>query len=196
MRKRLAIAGVTAIVLGGLFAALTAPAFAQGTTSVPGANKYHQDGEVNLITRTADDSGVPLFDKDPSTEAADPIVMRTSTTGDLIIEVHAECFITVNGDTGEVRVRVHVEVDNQPVPVAEETTEDVGKVNFCDRYLHDPDNVSDTTSTGAGFKWVAFNVGSGEHTVQAFAEFTVPSGNSATIGRRLMQVFTITTQQN
>ena len=39
MRKRLAIAGVTAIVLGGLFAALTAPAFAQGTTNVPGANK-------------------------------------------------------------------------------------------------------------------------------------------------------------
>src|SRR5207244_4003161 len=168
MRKRLAIAGVTAIVLGGLFAALTAPAFAQGTTRVPGANKYHQDGEVNLITRTADDSGVPLFDKDPSTEAADPIVMRTSTTGDLIIEVHAECFITVNGDTGDVRVRVHVEVDGQPVPVAED---DDGKVNFCDRHLDDPGNVSDTTSTGAGFKWVAFNVGSGEHTVQAFAEF-------------------------
>jgi len=193
MRKRLAIAGVTAIVLGGLFAALTAPAFAQGTTSVPGANKYHQDGQVNLITRTENDSDVPLFDKDPSTEAADPIVMRTSTTGDLIIEVHAECFITVTDSNGDVRVRVHVEVDGQPVPVAEET-EDVGKVNFCDRNLNA--TVTDTTSTAAGFKWVAFNVGSGEHTVQAFAEFTVPSGNSATIGRRLMQVFTTTTQQN
>ncbi len=193
MRKRLAIAGVTAIVLGGLFAALTAPAFAQGTTSVPGANKYHQDGEVTPITRTENDSDVPLFDKDPSTEAADPIVMRTSTTGDLIIEVHAECFITVTDSNGDVRVRVHVAVDGQPVPVAEET-EDVGKVNFCDRNLNA--TVTDTTSTAAGFKWVAFNVGSGEHTVQAFAEFTVPSGNSATIGRRLMQVFTITTQQN
>ena len=193
MRKRLAIAGVTAIVLGGLFAALTAPAFAQGTTSVPGANKYHQDGQVNLITRTENDSDVPLFDKDPSTEAADPIVMRTSTTGDLIIEVHAECFITVTDSNGDVRVRVHVEVDGQPVPVAEET-EDVGKVNFCDRNLNA--TVTDTTSTAAGFKWVAFNVGSGEHTVQAFAEFTVPSGNSATIGRRLIQVFTTTTQQN
>src|SRR5437773_2486433 len=123
MRKRLAIAGVTAIVLGGLFAALTAPAFAQGTTNVPGANKYHQDGQVNLITRTANDSGVPLFDKDPSTPLADPIVMRTSTTGDLIIEVHAECFITANGDTSDVRVSVHVEVDGQPVPVAEVTVE-------------------------------------------------------------------------
>ena len=193
MRKRLAIAGVTAIVLGGLFAALTAPAFAQGTTRVPGANKYHQDGEVNLITRTADDSGVPLFDKDPSTEAADPIVMRTSTTGDLIIEVHAECFITVNGDTGDVRVRVHVEVDGSPVPVAED---DDGNVNFCDRHLDDPNNVTDTTSNSAGFKWVAFNVGSGEHTVQAFADFTVSEGDSATIGRRLIQVFTTTTQQN
>jgi len=193
MRKRLAIAGVTAIVLGGLFAALTAPAFAQGTTNVPGANKYHQDGEVTPITRTENDSDVPLFDKDPSTEAADPIVMRTSTTGDLIIEVHAECFITVTDSNGDVRVRVHVAVDGQPVPVAEET-EDVGKVNFCDRNLNA--TVTDTTSTAAGFKWVAFNVGSGEHTVQAFAEFTVPSGNSATIGRRLMQVFTITTQQN
>src|SRR5438552_2645345 len=186
MRKRLAIAGVTAIVLGGLFAALTAPAFAQGTTRVPGANKYHQDGEVNLITRTADDSGVPLFDKDPSTEAADPIVMRTSTTGDLIIEVHAECFITVNGPTGTVIVSVHVEVDGQPVPVAEETV-DVGQVNFCDRNLND---------TAAGFKWVAVNVDRGKHTVQAFAEFTVSAGDSATIGRRLMQVFTTTTQQN
>ena len=193
MRKRLAIAGVTAIVLGGLFAALTAPAFAQGTTRVPGANKYHQDGEVNLITRTADDSGVPLFDKDPSTEAADPIVMRTSTTGDLIIEVHAECFITVNGPTGTVIVSVHVEVDGQPVPVAED---DDGNVNFCDRHLDDPNNVTDTTSNSAGFKWVAFNVGSGEHTVQAFADFTVSAGDSATIGRRLIQVFTTTTQQN
>ncbi len=193
MRKRLAIAGVTAIVLGGLFAALTAPAFAQGTTRVPGANKYHQDGEVNLITRTADDSGVPLFDKDPSTEAADPIVMRTSTTGDLIIEVHAECFITVNGPTGTVIVSVHVEVDGQPVPVAED---DDGNVNFCDRHLDDPNNVTDTTSNSAGFKWVAFNVGSGEHTVQAFADFTVSEGDSATIGRRLIQVFTTTTQQN
>ena len=193
MRKRLAIAGVTAIVLGGLFAALTAPAFAQGTTRVPGANKYHQDGEVNLITRTADDSGVPLFDKDPSTLEADPIVMRTSTTGDLIIEVHAECFITVNGDTGDVRVRVHVEVDGSPVPVAED---DDGNVNFCDRHLDDPNNVTDTTSNSAGFKWVAFNVGSGEHTVQAFAEFTVSPEDEATIGRRLIQVFTITTQQN
>ncbi len=193
MRKRLAIAGVTAIVLGGLFAALTAPAFAQGTTNVPGANKYHQDGEVNLITRTADDSGVPLFDKDPSTEAADPIVMRTSTTGDLIIEVHAECFITVNGPTGTVIVSVHVEVDGQPVPVAED---DDGNVNFCDRHLDDPNNVTDTTSNSAGFKWVAFNVGSGEHTVQAFADFTVSEGDSATIGRRLIQVFTTTTQQN
>ena len=193
MRKRLAIAGVTAIVLGGLFAALTAPAFAQGTTRVPGANKYHQDGEVNLITRTADDLRVPLFDKDPSTEAADPIVLRMSTTGDLIIEVHAECFITVNGDTGAVRVRVHVEVDGSPVPVAED---DDGNVNFCDRHLDDPNNVTDTTSNSAGFKWVAFNVGSGEHTVQAFAEFNVSSGDEARIGRRLIQVFTTTTQQN
>ena len=195
MRKRLAIAGVTAIVLGGLFAALTAPAFAQGTTNVPGANKYHQDGQVNLITRTANDSGVPLFDKDPSTPLADPIVMRTSTTGDLIIEVHAECFITANGDMSDVRVSVHVEVDGQPVPVAEETV-DVGQVNFCDRNLNDPDNVTDTTSHAAGFKWVAFNAERGEHTVQAFADFTVSAGDSATIGRRLIQVFTTTTQQN
>ena len=193
MRKRLAIAGVTAIVLGGLFAALTAPTFAQGTTNVPGANKYHQDGQDNPITRTENDSDVPLFDKDPSTEAADPIVLRMSTTGDLIIEVHAECFITVNGDTGAVRVRVHVEVDGSPVPVAED---DDGNVNFCDRHLDDPNNVADTTSNSAGFKWVAFNVGSGEHTVQAFADFTVSAGDSATIGRRLIQVFTTTTQQN
>ena len=193
MRKLFAFVGVTAIILGGLFAGLTAPAFAQGTTRVPGANKYHQDGQVNLITRTADDSRVALFDKDPSTEAADPIVMRTSTTGDLIIEVHAECFITVSGDMGDVRVRVHVEVDGSPVPVAED---DDGNVNFCDRHLDDPNNVTDTTSNSAGFKWVAFNVGSGEHTVQAFADFTVSAGDSATIGRRLIQVFTTTTQQN
>jgi len=192
MRKLLVIVGATAIVLGGLFAGPTAPAFAQGTTNVPGANKYHQDGQVNIITRTADDLRVPLFDKDPSTEAADPIVLRMSTTGDLIIEVHAECFITVNGDTGAVRVRVHVEVDGSPVPVAED---DDGNVNFCDRHLDDPNNVADTTSNSAGFKWVAFNVGSGEHTVQAFAEFNVSSGE-ATIGRRLIQVFTTTTQQN
>ena len=121
--------------------------------------------------------------------------MRTSTTGDLIIEVHAECFTTVNGDTGTVLVRVHVEVDDQPVPVAEETV-DVGKVNFCDRNLNDPGSVTDTTSNSAGFKWVAVNVDKGEHTVQAFAEFTVSSGDSATIGRRLIQVFTTTTQQN
>jgi len=186
MRKLLAIVGVTAIVLGGLVAGLTAPALAQGTTNVPGANKFHQDGQVNLITRTANAAGVPLFDKDPSTPAAGPIVMRMSTTGDFIIEVHAECFITVNGPTGTVMVRVHVEVDGQPVPVAEETV-DVGKVNFCDRNLND---------TAAGFKWVAVNVDRGKHTVQAFAEFTVSAGDSATIGRRLMQVFTTTTQQN
>src|SRR5207249_11037572 len=119
MRKRLAIAGVTAIVLGGLFAALTAPAFAQGTTNVPGANKYHQDGQVNLITRTANDSGVPLFDKDPSTPLADPIVMRTSTTGELSIEVHAECFITANGDRSGVRVSGDGEGDGRPGPAGE-----------------------------------------------------------------------------
>jgi hypothetical protein len=194
MRKLFAIVGVTAIILGGLFAGLTAPAFAQGTTNVPGSNKYHQVGQVDLITRTEDDSRVPLFDKDPSTLDPDPIVLRTSTTGDLIIELHAECFITVTGDTGNVAVRVHVEVDDQPVPVADETV-DVGKVNFCDRHLDDPGNVTDTTSKTAGFKWVAFNVGNGEHTVQAFAEFTVSSGE-ATIGRRLIQIFTTTTQQN
>src|SRR5207245_5939740 len=158
-----AISGVTSIVLAVLSAALTSPAFSQSTTRDPAANKDHQDVEVNLITRTADDSGVPLFDKDPSTESADPIVMRTSTTGDLIIEVHAECFITVNGPTGTVIVSAHVEVDGQPVPVAED---DDGNVNFCDRHLDDPNNVTDTTSNSAGFKWVAFNVGSGEDTVQ------------------------------
>src|SRR5436309_12664406 len=171
MRKRLAIAGVTAIVLGGLFAALTAPTFAQGTTNVPGANKYHQDGQVNPITRTENDSDVPLFDKDPSTEAADPIVMRTSTTGDLIIEVHAECFITVTDSNGDVRVRVHVAVDGQPVPVAEET-EDVGKVNFCDRNLNA--TVTHTRSTDAGLKPGASSAGTGGHTHQANAEFRAP----------------------
>ena len=63
MRKLLAIVGVTAIVLGGLVAGLTAPALAQGTTNVPGANKFHQDGQVNLITRTANAAGVPLLIK-------------------------------------------------------------------------------------------------------------------------------------
>src|SRR5437667_12893950 len=108
MRKRLAIVGVTAIVLGGLFAALTAPAFAQGTTNVPGANKYHQDGEVTPITRTENDSDVPLFDKDPSAEAADPIVLRASTTGDLDLEEHAACFTSVTGRNGRVRGRFGV----------------------------------------------------------------------------------------
>src|SRR5437867_3358768 len=137
MRKLLVIVGATAIVLGGLFAGLTAPAFAQGTTNVPGANNYHQDGQVNLISRAANDPRVPLFDKDPSTPADDPIVMRTSTTGDLIIEVHAECFITIRQTpegVSTVIVRVHVEVDSVPVPVAEETV-DIGKVNFCDRHI-------------------------------------------------------------
>ena len=196
MKKLLAIVGVTAIVLGALVGGLTAPAFAQGTTNVPGSDKYHQDGQVDPITVTGDASQVPLFDKDPSTPNADPIVMRTSSTGDLVIEVHAECSTTVNGNNGNVGVKVHVEVDGQPVPVAEETGADAGKVDFCDRNLNDPGSMVDTTSSSAGFKWVAVNVGNGDHTVQAFADFSVSSGSSATIGRRLIQVFTTTTQQN
>ena len=193
MKKLVAIVGVTAIVLGALVAGLTAPAFAQGTINVPGADKYHWDGEVDPITETGNASHVPLFDKDPSTPDADPIVMSTATTGDIVIEVHAECVTTVNGDTGNVNVKVHVEVDGQPVPVAEA---DDGKVNFCDRNLNDPGSQVDRTSSSPGFKWVAVNIGNGDHTVQAFADFQVSSGDSATIGRRTIQVFTTTTQQN
>ena len=191
--KLLASVGVGAIVLG---AGLTAPAFAQGTVIVPGSDKYHFDGEVRPITANGNASHVPLFDKDPSTPAADPIVMRTATVGDLVFQVHAECTTLVNGDDGNINVRVHVELDGQPVPVVLAGSDD-GKVNFCDRQLNDPGSQVDKTSSSPSFKWVALNVGNGEHTVQAFADFEVSeSDDSATIGRRSIEIFTTTTQQN
>jgi hypothetical protein len=188
MKKLSASVAVTAIVLG---AGLTAPAFAQ----VNGSDKYHFDGEVRPITANGNASHVPLFDKDPSTPAADPIVMRTATVGDLVFQVHAECTTLVNGDDGNINVRVHVELDGQPVPVVLAGSDD-GKVNFCDRRLLDPGSQVDQTSSSPSFKWVALNVGNGDHTVQAYADFEVSPGDSATIGRRSIEIFTTTTQQN
>ena len=117
-------------------------------------------------------------------------VMKVSSPSDLILQLTAECSIltalTTNNDnptsTATGSVRLHIEIDGRPVPVAldegmgQDDTEDddneTGEVTFCNRAYsrtvvdqEDPadgiDEESDyiRTRTANAFNWFAINVG-------------------------------------
>lgn len=132
--------------------------------------------------------------------------LRTSSPADLILGVTLECSIatdltTVGNDSeqAEGRVRVWVEIDGKPVPVA---GEDDGRVTFCNQAYHrDTTNFDDEdatirtyllTAAANGFNWLALNLGNGIHTVEVKAELTETATNEntadAAIGRRTLMI--------
>lgn len=112
----------------------------------------------------------------------------------------------------EARVSVWVEIDGQVVPVsgddvdyAETEVNDIGRVVFCDRVHgigiteNDGDEDNETiknhleTRAAQSFQWVWIDAGSGEHTLQVFADLEqkVNEGEGeahASIGKRTLIV--------
>lgn len=113
--------------------------------------------------------------------------VRTAAPTDLILGVTAECSITTELTTigsdeqsATGSIRVWVEIDGQPVPVAGEDTE-IGRVVFCNRTYQrttalgsddEQDSITTFMRTRAanGFNWLALNVGSAVHTIEVKAE--------------------------
>jgi hypothetical protein len=132
--------------------------------------------------------------------------IKTSTPTDLILSVTLECTlatdVTVTG-TGEAEslglVRVWVEIDGAPVPVAAGDPD--GKVVFCDRahrmqrldqHEDDEEALFAGTAAGHGFNWFALDVGNGTHTVVVKGELEMMVDGTAeahaSVGKRTLIV--------
>ncbi|HVL32645.1 MAG TPA: hypothetical protein VM600_03585 [Actinomycetota bacterium] len=134
--------------------------------------------------------------------------IRSSNPTDLILQVTAECSIvtnvtTIGNDNQRAfgQVRVWVEIDGSPVPVA---TADAsgGRVVFCNRayqrtteLLDDEDATIRTffsTRHANAFNWLKLDVGSGIHTIEVKGELTAEATDravaEAVIGNRSLIV--------
>ena len=117
-------------------------------------------------------------------------IVKTSKPTDLILGVTAESSIitevtTVGNDTQTAtgRIEVFIAIDGKVVPtVGNPPQMDPGTVVFANRtyerqttLFDDEDATIRTfvdTRHAAGFNWMAFNVGSGTHSIQVFAVYT------------------------
>lgn len=134
--------------------------------------------------------------------------IRTSSPADLILSATAECSITtevttVGNDSQSAfgQVRMWIEIDGEPVPVAQNDA-DAGRVVFCNRTYQRETSLFDDedatirtfleTRAANGFNWLRLNTGSGIHLVELKAEFTTQSTDSASalaaVGNRTLVV--------
>lgn len=185
-------------------AALCAGAIAT-IVSAPGAVATHEPANK---TSAAGSTAVVM---DP----AERVVLlsetvKTSKPTDLILGVTAECVITTEVTTigndvqnAEGRVRIWVEIDGVPVPVAKEDTgPDSGRVTFCNRFEErETTNFDDEEATirtltrdGAanGFNWLRLDAGSGTHKIEVLGELTTDATSraaaKAAVGKRTLIV--------
>lgn len=132
--------------------------------------------------------------------------IKTSTPTDLIFSVTLECALTTNvtvTGTGASEalgvVRVWVEIDGSPVPVAAGDPD--GKVVFCDRshrmelldqHEDDQEALFAGTAAGHGFNWFALDVGNGTHSVVVKGELELMTDGAAeanaSVGKRTLIV--------
>lgn len=180
MRKSLSAATVAiALLVTGVISSPLSPVKANGTP----ANKTAASGSTTEIV-------------DP-TEVVTLLSERikTTKTTDLILSATAECAITTeltttgnDEATAFGTVRMWVEIDGKPVPVASTDT-DGGRVVFCNRAdqrttsLFDDDDATietfQETRHAARFNWMALDVGPHEHVVELKAELTKGSTGDA-----------------
>ena len=134
--------------------------------------------------------------------------IRTSNPTDLILSATAECAITtevttVGNDSQSAtgQVRMWIEIDGAPVPVAQSDT-DGGRVVFCNRtYQRETSLFDDEDATirtlvktreANGFNWLRLQAGSGIHLVELKAEFLTESTSNASalaaVGNRTLIV--------
>lgn len=143
------------------------------------ANKVSASGSTTEVFGAGTASGTVV------TLLREPV--RTSASTDLILGVTAECSITTEVTTvgsddqsAAGSIRVWVEIDGQPVPVANEDS-DIGRVVFCNRTYQrttslgsddEEDSIKTYMQTRAanGFNWLALNVGSAVHEITVKAE--------------------------
>jgi hypothetical protein len=130
MKKFFSVFGILAL---GFFTLLCGQeAFAaqpvRGTLDVSGANKWHAIS--SSLTHVSPGVRVPLF-------GPQPLEIRTSETGDLVIEVHAECAVVMDDfdpsfdfDAAFMRVRVWVEIDGVPVEVGSRPKQRKGQLLY------------------------------------------------------------------
>lgn len=156
----------------------------------PGAIATHEPAnKVSASGSSTEVFGVP---KGTTTATVLTEFVKTSKPTDLILGVTSECSITtdvttVGSDTqgAEGKIRMWVEVDGRPVPVAQEDP-DAGRVVFCNRLYErttqlGEDDEEDSirtfmrTRSANGFNWMALNVGSGTHKIEVKAELTTDS---------------------
>jgi hypothetical protein len=123
-------------------------------------------------------------------------IVKTSKPTDLILGVTAECSITtelttVGNDFSEAmgQVKVWVEIDGKPVPVAKTDTQEPGRVVFCkDLYQRTTSMFDDedatiktlaSTRNANGFNWMALNVGSATHKIEVIGSLTTNASENA-----------------
>lgn len=132
--------------------------------------------------------------------------LKTSSPTDLMLHVSLECAlwtnVKVSGNNSSSafgQVKVWVEIDGNPVPVA---AGDNGEVVFCEReFKLETTNFDDTDATIAlfqrtrsanAFNWLALDLGSGVHTVEVKAALDrLVDGNglaAAAVGKRTLIV--------
>ncbi len=191
MRRIALLAGAGALVLG--FVGVTS----QGANANLPADKVSVAGSTTEVAGPGVD--LPVLEQQ----------IRTSSPADLVFDFTSECAIltslTTQADDSQNAngvVRVRVEIDGVPVPVAA----DDGNVTLCSRAYSrttsgwannvngSDDKIEDALDTrdANGFSWVAFNVGNGIHTVKVIANLTETATNKATaevaIGKRTLTI--------
>lgn len=143
--------------------------------------------------------------------------VKTSKPTDLILGVTTECSITTElttvGDDfseAEGQVRVWVEIDDVPVPVSDDDTNEAGKVVFCNRLYQRTTSMFDDedatiktlmdTRNANGFNWMALDVGSATHKIEVVAELTSNASSNAqamaAVGKRTLIVEPVKSANN
>jgi hypothetical protein len=135
--------------------------------------------------------------------------LRSSSPTDLLFSVTAECalwtnIVVVGNNASEAvaTVKIWVELDGTPVPVAANDSTETGKVVFCNRAfrqeienLDDEDAIFRTfirTRAANAFNWALLNVGPGVHSIEVKARLESEVEGTGTamaaVGKRTLTV--------
>ena len=208
----------TRILAAAAVVALLAIPFASGLLT-SGSSSSSSGSTSNAANKTSvSGSGIEVLG-DPISSVAGEVAsgsltktvlsttIKTSAPTDLILSVTLECALwttvtTVGNSVAEstARVKVWVEMDGVPVPVASDDTHETGKVVFCDRtHRQQTENFDDEnatleqylrTRTANAFNWVALDVGSATHTLEVKAELSGETQDlafsQAAVGKRTL----------
>lgn len=190
------------VIAGGICAAGVAAVVGLGGS--PGAVATHEPADKV----SAAGSTTEVFSPQESVVLLSERV-KTAKPTDLILGVTTECSITtelttVGNDFSEAmgQVKIWVEIDGKPVPVAADDTTEPGRVVFCkDLYqrqttLFDDEDATirtlQDTRNANGFNWMAQNVGAATHLIEVKASLTTNASDNAqalaAVGKRTLIV--------